>query len=81
MSVCSIVKLLSRGAVDDLMNYCTRPNEITVLLHNPFDNVELQHHLNGENVDDVVLLQNKKFSLICSILFSTKKTSTHSLCF
>ena len=52
------------------MHYCTRPNEITVLLHNPFDDVELQHHLNAENVDDAVLLQNKKFSLIFSILVS-----------
>ena len=25
MPVCNIVKLLPRGAVDDLMHYCTRP--------------------------------------------------------
>ena len=47
-----------------------------------------QHcRLNGVNVDDAVLLQNRKFRLICSILVSnvslvlTKKTSTHTLCF
>ena len=54
MSVCSIVKLLPRGAVDDLIHYCTRLNEITVLLPNPFHDVKLQRHLNGENVDDAV---------------------------
>ena len=25
MMICSIVKTITRGAVDDLMHYCTRP--------------------------------------------------------
>ena len=42
--------------------------------------------LNGVAVDDGVLLQNRKFHLIFSILISkcsarSKKTSTHTLCF
>ena len=50
-------------------DYTTKRHEITVLLPNPFDEI-LSSFLNGVAVDDAVLLQNRKFYQICSILVS-----------
>ena len=43
---------------------------MTVLLPNPFDEILSSVFLHGVAVDDVVLLQNRKFHQICSILVS-----------
>ena len=94
MPVCSIVKLLPRCAVDNLMHFCTRPKVecnsasgraryrglivwlyYKKALNSRFNTQPIwrnteQRSLNGVAIDDAVLLQNRKFHQICSILVS-----------